>query len=85
MDKRDMYGHLIHVSDTGRGGFGISMTLHGPPGGNADPVRIPEFTFFHESDDFKQALFSVDMTNGRPQVTNIFYDRVSDVLKEFLA
>jgi hypothetical protein len=81
---RDMYGHLIHVSDNdGGGGFGVSVTWQRQLGGPATPV----FSFFHESDGYRQALFSVDFEcqclEGRPltpRVVNIFKARTAEVL-----
>ncbi len=89
---RDMYGHLIHVSDRGLGGFGVSLSY----GGTVEdvkagrPARRPQFTFFHESDGYRQALFTVDAWQDppethpvwrRPKVVNIFHDRLIEVLE----
>ncbi len=89
---RDMYGHLIHVSDRGLGGFGVSLSFYGTVEDVKEgrPCRRPEFTIFHESDGFRQALFSVDADLGapeedpiwrRPKVVNIFHDRLAEVLE----
>ena len=82
---RDMYGHLIHVADNdGAGGFGVSLTWHGRP----DTPMTPVFTVFHESDGYRQALFSIDFEEQegplgggrRPRVVNVFDDRTAEVL-----
>ena len=80
-----MYGHLIRVSDNdGGGGFGVSVTWRRQLGGSL----TPEFTFFHEGDGYRQALFSVGFNceclegdDLRPRVENIFHDRVAEVLE----
>ena len=82
MSKRDMYGHLIHVSDkNGQGGFGVSVTWERRALGEP---KTPVFTLFHESDDFRQALFSVhfNCVEGTPRVCDIFHDRVAEMLTE---
>ncbi len=79
MIRRDMYGHLINVSDRGLGGFGVSLAYHGVPG-----KRVPAVTFFHESDDYRQALLTVGFEDQEgplgggmsPKVVNISYDRL---------
>lgn len=73
----DMYGHEIRP--IGRG-FGISLTHF-----QSAERLVPDFTFFHESDGFRQALFSVA---GRslmgeedgPQIHNVFRERFAEVL-----
>ncbi len=80
----DMYGHLIHVSDHGGGGFGVSLTWQGEPGGRV----LPYMTVFHESDGFQQSLFSVTLQEvegplgggERPVICNVFDDRLHEVL-----
>ncbi len=87
MGKRDMYGHLIHVDDKGLGGFGVSLTFSGYEGKDF----CPQFTFFHESDGFRQAMFMVTFhelgelqggPDGRlwPHTNNTFIDRTTEVL-----
>lgn len=76
MMKRDMYGHMIHMSEKGKGGFGVSVTYSG-----AEGERSPEFTFFHDSDDFEQAMFTVRFEDGCPMVVNTFGDRTAEVLR----
>ncbi len=73
---QDMYGHMIHVNEKGKGGFGISVTYSGGRG-----ERSPEFTFFHDSDDFEQAMFTVRFEDGWPMVVNTFSDRSAEVLR----
>ncbi len=76
----DMYGHLIHVSDHGRGGFGVSLTWQSIDGG----PMLPYMTVFHESDGFQQSLFSVTIERvegplgggKRPTICNVFVDRL---------
>ncbi len=83
---RDMYGHLIHLSeDDGEGEFGVSVNYAGATGSGD---MWPEFTFFHKSDDYRQSLFTVSFEHvegplgggRRPRVTNIFDERVAEVL-----
>lgn len=76
---RDMYGHEIRPIE---GGFGISLSYFRLAEGERQTL---DFTLFHESDGFRQALFSVA---GRslvgeedgPQIHNIFHERVAEVL-----
>ena len=89
---RDMYGHLIHVSDRGLGGFGISLSYSGTVEDvkAGRPCRRPTFHFYHESDGYRQSLFSVDAYQDppetdpvwrHPKVTQIFHDRLAEVLE----
>ncbi len=80
--KRDMYGHLIHVSDKGHGGFGVCLSFHGEDGD-----LTPYLTVFHDSDGFQQAMFSADVRekehwpDGKwPEISNTFEDRTAEVL-----
>jgi hypothetical protein len=77
--KNDMYGHPIWL--LGDTGYGVSVSVYtqgdGPP--------TPDFTLFHHSDGFRQALFSVTargMFSERrgPEVHNVFEHRVAGVL-----
>ncbi len=75
----DMYGHEIRP--IGRG-FGVSVAYFQ----NAEG-RVPDFTFFHESDGFRQALFSVAGRSligegAGPQIHNVFRERLAEVLGE---
>ncbi len=79
--EKDMYGHLIHVSDNnGAGGFGVSLAwaTTSPRGGR----RRPYLTVFHESDGFQQSLFSVtiDSVDERPTISDVFEGRLREVL-----
>lgn len=75
MRTEDMYGHTIHpLGDTG---YGVSLTFgYKKP----DGPRTPNFVFFHNSDGFRQALFTLQIDKGEtPQVCNIFRDRMDAV------
>lgn len=74
----DMYGNRIHP--IGETGYGASISFYGNYG---EPL-MPMLTLFHISDGFRQSLFSFtplgDFKGGdRPSLSNIFYDRVSEV------
>jgi hypothetical protein len=79
--EHDMYGRPIwSLGDTG---YGVSVSVYtqgdGPP--------TPDFTLFHRSDGFRQALFSVTARgmfpdSRGPEVHNVFEDRVAEVLEE---
>lgn len=75
--KNDMYGHAIWP--LGETGYGVSVSFYREGNG---PLR-PDFTFFHVSDGFRQALFSVAAWGitgeNRPQVHNVFDDRMAEV------
>ncbi len=82
--NRDMYGHLIHVSDDGREEFGVSMSWHTVP---PSTRKLPTMNVFHESDGFQQSLFSItiidkgpDWGGERPVIVNVFEDRLREVL-----
>ncbi len=69
---KDMYGHeIVPIGD----GFGVSVTF----GVHSDGAVDPLFSVFHSSDGFRQSLFSVDV-HDRPQVYNVFEDRLREVL-----
>ena len=74
--KRDMYGHeIVPIGD----GFGVSLAF----ARHLDGAVTPYPTFFHASDGFRQSLFTVgsrDESPHRPQITNIFDDRLQEVL-----
>lgn len=77
MRTEDMYGHTIYpLGDTG---YGVSVSFYTQGGG----PPAPDLTFFHSSDGFRQALFSVAArgfgTETAPAVHNIFHDRVDEV------
>ncbi len=67
---KDMYGHEIVLIGNG---FGVSTTFNS--------TMAPEFALFHESDGFRQSLFSV-AASERPHVINVFDDRLRAVLTE---
>lgn len=71
---KDMYGHPIYpLGDTG---YGVSISFYT----QGDSPPAPDFTFFHNSDGFRQALFSLQIDPGEtPQVSNIFRDRMDAV------
>ncbi len=72
-----MYGHEIIL--IGRG-FGVSVSYF-----QLAERRSPDFTFFHESDGFRQSLFSVAGSSligegEGPQIHNVFRERLAEVL-----
>ncbi|KKN78147.1 hypothetical protein LCGC14_0353740 [marine sediment metagenome] len=72
---RDMYGHPIHP--LGETGFGVSVTFHTfwpDPNG----IKCPYFSIFHETDDFRQSLFSAEMNLNGPRTCNVFWDRITE-------
>ncbi len=74
--EKDMYGHLIHL---GNSGFGVSLTWFTTSPGNER--KRPYMTVFHESDGFQQSLFSVVVdASERPAVSDVFDDRLREVL-----
>ena len=72
----DMYGHeIVPIGDD----FGVSLTF----AHHLDGTVTPYFTVFHSSDGFRQSLFTVgshEESPHRPQVCNIFDDRLLEVL-----
>ena len=68
----DMYGQPIYP--LGETGFGIAVWFPGPP--HDQQTRHPYFTIFHQSDNYKQSLFSVLMQSEGPQIHNPFPDRI---------
>jgi len=73
----DMYGHRIHL--IGKSGFGVSLSTFQRPG---DIQRLPDFTIFHDSDGFRQSLFSVAVYKEGQAIHDTFEDRVAEVLGE---
>lgn len=73
----DMYGHRIHL--IGKSGFGVSFTTFQRPG---CIQRLPDFTIFHDSDGFRQSLFSVAVYKEGQVIHNTFEERVVEVLGE---
>lgn len=71
---RDMYGHEIYP--LGETGFGVSISFSSE--GPETPPKYPHFTIFHESDNFRQCLFSVSLKPDRPYVSNTFEDRIAE-------
>ena len=71
---RDSYGNPIYP--IGETGFGICFIAMG-----FDPdtgVGFPYFTIFHQGDNYRQALFSIDMNLNGPHISNPFHDRIAD-------
>lgn len=73
----DMYGHeIVPISN----GFGVSMHF----GIGLNGTVTPHFNIFHSSDGFRQSLFSVGgggaKGDDRPQIENVFGDRLRGVL-----
>ena len=73
---KDMYGHPIYP--LGETGFGVSVTFSSE--GPDHEAKYPYFTIFHESDGFRQSLFSVHMTEfeNRQLLCNVFQDRIAE-------
>ena len=69
----DMYGHPIYY--IGESGFGVSITFMGYES------ETPYITLFHESDNFRQCLGSIDFHGGSMEISNVFENRVLQVLK----
>ncbi len=74
---KDMYGHEIYP--LGETGFGVSITFYSE--GPDHEARSPDFTIFHESDNYRQALFSVTMDLNGPHTSHPFRDRITEYFK----
>jgi len=75
--KRDMYGHTIHRLEGTE--FGVSIAYDGD--------GKPDFTVFHESDNFRQSLFSIGYSKEKYGVGlmwqhNCFEKRIAEVFGE---
>ncbi len=68
-----MYGHEIVLIGKG---FGLSLAFTHHLNG----AVTPSLALFHSSDDFHQSLFSVTWGDDRPQISNVFDDRLREVL-----
>ena len=69
----DMYGQPIYP--LGETGFGVSIDFSSR--GPDHQVRFPSFNIFHESDDYRQSLFSASLDLDRPRICNVFQDRIA--------
>ena len=76
----DMYGQPIYP--LGETGFGVSIIFYNSPD---PPIRSPEFTIFHQSDNYQQSLFSASMNLNGPHISNPFQDRIAEHFKNELS
>lgn len=77
--SQDMYGNRIWP--LGETGFGVSVTWYSRPS-DRDPRLRPSFTFFHASDGFRQAIWSLQGDDD-PGLVNLFQDRWAEVVQLF--
>ena len=73
----DMYGQPIYP--LGETGFGVSISWHSERSDR--PAIYPFFTIFHQSDDYRQSLFSATMDLKGPHISNSFPDRITEHFK----
>lgn len=72
----DMYGNPIHV--IGESGYGISLAFGQTSG---EELVRPLFALFHQSDGFRQCLFTFSIEEDRPQLSNIFQNRIRELME----
>ncbi len=70
----DMYG--IWIYPLGETGFGIAVWFVG--GGQGQKTRHPYFTLFHQSDGYRQALFSASMSVDAAYINISFREHIVD-------
>ncbi len=80
LPDHDMYRYKIWP--LGETGWGMSVSYHQEPWSEFPERFHPTFTLFHESEPNPQqclVMFNLHGTEGRPQVNNIFDERVAEV------
>ncbi len=71
----DMYGQPIYP--LGETGFGVAVWF--PALSHDNQTSLAHFTIFHQSDNYRQSLFSAVLMNSEgPQICDLFPQRIDE-------